>query len=172
MSRKDVNSMSNSDLNELRTFLNQYINKPTDNPVVEHKNAGDDMSLMIHHDGFLAWHQHFIAKLEHWLVLNGGGKFVPLPYWNPAKSIPAQLNNNNIDVNLPLPSNLKPSALKKIKSYMVLSERILPYHNDVHNNMGGNMPNPDTSPSDPIFWPFHSFLLAVYERWRNVKIKQ
>ncbi len=57
--------MKGVDLTELRSLLDQYINKPTDNPVTEHKNAGDDMSLMIHDDGFLAWHQHFIAKLEH-----------------------------------------------------------------------------------------------------------
>ena len=164
--------MKGVDLTELRSLLDQYINKPTDNPVTEHKNAGDDMSLMIHDDGFLAWHQHFIAKLEHWLVLNGGEKYVPLPYWNPAKSIPPQLNNNNNDVNLPLPSNLRPMALRKIKEYNVLNHRIIPYHNNVHNNMGGNMPNPDTSPSDPIFWPFHSFLLAVYERWRNTRTKK
>jgi len=37
-------------------------------------------------DGFLAWHQLNITKLEHWLVKNGGQKFVPLPYWDPAES--------------------------------------------------------------------------------------
>jgi hypothetical protein len=101
--------MSNADLNELRTFLDQYITKPTDNPVTKHKNAGHT----IHHGGFLAWHQHFIAKLEFWLVLNGGAKFVPLPYWNPAKSIPIETNKNNNAVNLPLPANLRPMAIKK-----------------------------------------------------------
>lgn len=172
MSRKDVNSTSNSDPNQPRSFLDQYTNKPTDNPGTEHKNAGDDMSLMIHDNGFLTWHQYFIAKIEHWLVLNDGGKFVPLPYLNPAKSILMQLNNNNDDVNCPLPSHLKPSALKEIKSYNVLNHRILPYHNSVHNNMDENMPNPDTSPSKPIFWLFHSFLLAVNEHWRNVRIRR
>ena len=24
------------------------------------------------------------------------------------------------------------------------------------------------SPSDPIFWPFHAFLVTVYETWRNL----
>jgi hypothetical protein len=170
--RKDVSSMKSVDLTKLRTLLDQYISKPTDNAVTEHRDAGHDMTLMIHDDGFLAWHQHFVAKLEHWLVLNGGEKFVPLPFWNPAKSIPAQLNNNNNAVNHPLPSNLKPKALKKINKYSILNNRRLPYHNNGHDNMGGNMPNPDTSPTDPIFWPFHSFLLAVYEQWRNQKTKK
>ena len=85
----------------------------------------------------------------------------------PAKPIPAQLNKGNNNVNMPLPKNLRPAALKKIKGYNVINGRLIPYHNAVHNAVGGQMPNPDTSPSDPIFWPFHSFLVSVYERWRN-----
>jgi Common central domain of tyrosinase len=123
---------------------------------------------MIHEMGFVAWHQHFVAKLENWLVLNGGVKFVPLPYWNPAKPIPAQLNKNNTNVNMPLPANLQPKALKTITSYTTLNNRLRPYHDNVHNVAGGQMPNAETSPSDPIFWPFHAFLVAVYERWRNL----
>ena len=166
--RKEASSLSSAQLTQLRALLDQYINKPTDNPVAEHKAAGMDMSLMIHDMGFVAWHQHFIAKLENWLVLNGGAKFVPLPYWNPAKSIPAQLNKNNTNVNMPLPANLRPTALKSITSYTTLNNRLLPYHANVHDALGGQMPNPETSPSDPIFWPFHAFLVAVYERWRGL----
>ncbi len=166
--RKDASTLSSVKLTELRTLLDKYITKPTDNPVAEHKAAGMDMSLMIHAQGFLVWHQHFVAELETWLVNNGGATFVPLPYWNPAKPIPAQLNNNNTNVNMPLPTNLRPAALKTIASYTALNNRIVPYHNAVHNGLGGQMPNPDTSPGDPIFWPFHAFLVAVYERWRNL----
>ena len=165
--RKDVSSLSNAKLTQLRTLLDQYINKPTDSPVAEHQAAGNDNSLMIHHTGFIAWHQHFLAKLENWLVMNGGAAFVPLPYWNPAKPIPAQLNKgNNANVNLPLPANLRPGAIKKITSYNTLNSRMLPYHAAVHNAAGGQMPNAQTSPSDPIFWPFHALLVSIYERWR------
>ena len=165
--RKSVSTLGNANLTQLRALLDQYIVKPIDNPVTEHKNAGNDNSLMIHDMGFVAWHQHFVAKLETWLVMNGGGQFVPLPYWDPAKPIPAQLNKNNQNVNLPLPANLRTAAIKTIASYDVLNARLVPYHGAVHDALGGQMPNPDTSPSDPIFWPFHSFLVAVYERWRN-----
>ena len=165
--RKSVSTLGNANLTQLRALLDQYIVKPIDNPVTEHKNAGNDNSLMIHDMGFVAWHQHFVAKLENWLVMNGGGQFVPLPYWDPAKPIPAQLNKNNQNVNLPLPANLRTAAIKTIASYDVLNARLVPYHGAVHDALGGQMPNPDTSPSDPIFWPFHSFLVAVYERWRN-----
>src|SRR6266540_2670126 len=100
--RKDVSTLSNAQLTQLRALLDQFINKPNNNPVAEHKAAGMDMSLMIHDMGFLVWHQHFLAKLEHWLVVNQGEKFVPLPYWNPAESIPTELDKSNTNVNMPL----------------------------------------------------------------------
>lgn len=61
---------------------------------------------------------------------------------------------------MPLPMNLRPVALKKINTYDVIDHRLVPYHNAVHNALGGQMPNPDTSPSDPIFWPFYAFLVS------------
>lgn len=166
--RKDVSTLTTAELVQLRALLDQYIVKPNDNPVAEHKAAGLDMSLMIHDQGFLVWHQHFLAELETWLANNNGAKFIPLPYWNPAKPIPAQLNKNNANVSMPLPTNLKPTALKTISSYNTLNSRVVPYHGAVHDALGGNMPNTETSPTDPIFWPFHSFLVSVYERWRNL----
>ena len=94
---------------------------------------------MIHDGGFLAWHQHFVAELETWLVNNGGSQFVPVPYWDPSRPIPAQLDKNNNSVNMPLPQNLRPAALKKISSYTVLDHRIVPYHGSVHDALGGQM---------------------------------
>jgi hypothetical protein len=146
--------------------LDSYINGPN-KPVAEHKKAGKNMSMMIHEIGFLAWHQYFLTKLEHWLVTNNNAKFVPLPYWDPANPIPSQLNKNNNNVNMPLPANLGQTALAQVTSYTELTNRILPYHAAVHNAAGGNMPDPEKSPGDPIFWPFHSFLLSIYEQWRN-----
>src|SRR6266496_1520341 len=163
--RKNVTNLNTAKLTQFRTLLDQFIGKPNDNPVTEHKNAGMDMSLMIHDQGFVAWHQHFLAELETWLVNNGGAEFVPLPYWDPANPIPSQLNKNNTNVNMPLPVNLKPPALKTISSFTTLNSRMLPYHGTVHDNLGGAMPNPEKSPSDPIFWPFHAYLVGVYEQW-------
>lgn len=57
--RKSVNTLTAGKLAQLRTLLDQFINKPANNPVTEHRNAGMDMSLMIHDGGFVAWHQHF-----------------------------------------------------------------------------------------------------------------
>ena len=57
-------------------------------------------------------------------------------------------------------------ALKTTNSYDTLNTHVLPYHANVHNAAGGHMPDADTSPSDPIFWPFHALLVSIYERWR------
>ncbi len=165
--RKNLSTLSASQRTQLRTFLDQYITKPVDNPVQEHLNAGNNMTLHIHGHGFLAWHYYFLAKLENWLVLNGGESFIPLPYWNPAQPIPAQLSKNNTNVNMPLPQNLRPPLLRQVPNYPALNDLMVPYHSNVHNAAGGQMPDPQTSPSDPIFWPFHSFLVGAYERWRN-----
>jgi len=59
--RKDVSTLSPAQRTQFRTLLDTFINKPTANPVAEHKAAGMDMSLMIHGPGFLTWHQHFVA---------------------------------------------------------------------------------------------------------------
>ena len=67
---------------------------------------------------------------------------------------------------MPLPKTLRRAALKQIATYKMLNMRIVPYHNKVHNGLGGHMPDPKTSPSDPIFWPFHAFLVDVYQRWQ------
>jgi len=166
--RKNVSSLSDDQLRQLRRLLNVYINKPVHNPVAEHLAAGMDMSLDIHGDGFIAWHQRFLANLDNWLILNNGDAFVPCPYWDPADPLPHQLSANNTNVNLPLPDNLSPQALTQVPTYSELNKRLLPYHAAVHNAVGGMMPSPMSSPSDPIFWPFHSFLVSVYERWRNL----
>lgn len=165
--RKNVSELSSQQRQRLRQLLDTYI--ATQDPVGEHLRAGNDMSLHIHGHGFLAWHTVFIAKLEQWLVLNGGGEFVPLPYYDPDLPIPPELSRSNTQPQppVPFPDQLRPGPIVDIPSYDALNQAIVPYHNEVHNRMGGQMPFPQSSPSDPIFYPFHSFLLAVYEHWRS-----
>lgn len=68
--RKSVASLSQQQQTKLRQLIDTYI--ATAGPVAEHLAAGNDMSLMIHGMGFLAWHSVFLAKLELWLVINKG----------------------------------------------------------------------------------------------------
>ena len=163
--RKAVSSLSAPKQAQLRQLIDTYIN--TQNPVAEHAAAGNDPSLMIHDMGFLAWHSVFIGKLENWLVTHNGVEFVPLPYYDPATPIPAPLNKNNTNPNFPLPESLRPGPIASLPDYMALNDIAVDYHNTAHGKFGGQMPNPATSPSDPIFWPFHAFLVAVYEHWRS-----
>ena len=50
--RKNVNALRSADLNKLRALLDQYISKPSDNPVKEDRDVNKDTSLMIFGDGF------------------------------------------------------------------------------------------------------------------------
>jgi len=134
--RKNVSSLSDDQLKRFRRLLDVYINKPSDNPVAEHLTAGMDMSLDIHGAGFIAWHQHFLAKLDNWLILNNGDEFVPCPYWDPAEPIPPRLSANNTNVNMPLPDNCLPQALAQMSTYSKLNNRILLYHGAVHTRLG------------------------------------
>lgn len=165
--RKSVNDLTATERQRLRTLLDTYI--ATQNPVGEHLAAATNPSLHIHGLGFLVWHTVFIAKLEQWLVLNGGGEFVPLPSWDPDSPLPAELSrgNHNPSPAVAFPDELRPGPIVNIPSYEALNSTVVPYHNSVHDSIGGQMPFPQSSPSDPIFYPFHSFLLAVYEHWRN-----
>ena len=99
--RKNVSELSSQQRQRLRQLLDTYI--ATQDPVGEHLRAGNDMSLHIHGHGFLAWHTVFIAKLEQWLVLNGGGEFVPLPYYDPDLPIPPELSRSNTQPQPPVP---------------------------------------------------------------------
>ncbi len=165
--RRSVDDLNNVQRQRLRNLLDTYI--ATQDPVGVHRAAAMNMNLHIHGHGFLAWHTVFIAQLEQWLVLNGGGEFVPLPCWDPDTPIPVELNRGNHSPNppVPFPQQLRPGPIVDIVSYEALNNIMVPYHNAVHNDMGGQMPFPMSSPSDPIFYPFHAFLLAVYEHWRS-----
>src|SRR5438046_1447388 len=91
--RRSVSHLTSQQRTQLRQLLDTYI--ATKNPVAEHRDAGNDPALMIHHMGFLAWHAFFVGQLEHWLVINNASHLVPLPYWDPATPIPPELNNGN-----------------------------------------------------------------------------
>lgn len=164
--RKEFSALSHSDRKQLRQLIDQYI--ATQDPVGEHLAAqAPGSGMMIHDMNFLSWHSVFVGKLENWLVSNGGSQFVPLPYWNPATAIPTELDKGNTAPHLSLPAALRPGPIAAIPDYMAVNSAIVPYHNQVHDALGGQMPNTSTSPSDPIFWPFHGFLVAVYEHWRS-----
>ena len=162
--RREFSHLHHADRVRLRQLIDQYI--ATKDPVGEHLAAQSDPTLMIHDRDFLSWHMVFVGKLEMWLTSQGEQRFVPLPFWNPATPVPQELNNNNTSPNMALPASLRPGPIASIPDYETLNNEIVPYHNAVHDALGGQMPNPQTSPSDPIFWPFHGFLVAVYEHWR------
>ena len=60
--RRSVNDLSAPQRQRLRRFLDTYITNQ--NPVGEHRAAGNDPTFHIRGHGFLAWHTIFISKRE------------------------------------------------------------------------------------------------------------
>lgn len=160
--RREVNDLSPAELTRLDAAIHEYVSGPA-NPVAEHAAAGPT----IHGTRFLAWHYWFVGKLEDWLTLTGRPDLTPLPYWNPALSIPEPLSHGNVSPAIALPEALRPGPIATIANYVAMNSEIVGFHDDVHMKSGGDLPNALVSPGDPIFWPFHAFLVAVYEHWRS-----
>ena len=161
--RREVNTLSPAQRTRLHQLIDAFIASPAD-PVTEHASVPPPS---IHDERFIAWHLYFVGKLEDWLVINGGAEFVPLPYWYPALPIPTELNEGNDSPALPLPAHLRPGQVGGIAGYTAFNAAIIGYHSEVHMASGGKLPDALVSPGDPIFWPFHAFLVAVYEHWRS-----
>ena len=146
---------------------------------VEHANAHT-----WHHPGdpaFFDGHRQFLGKLETALSGRGLGKFVPLPKWDPATTIPTEFRAvktlpavtaaglgaqiANPSPNLPVPPNL--ANLGQFTSVSALSAdpALQTWHAGVHNTVGGAMRPPDLSPCAAVFWLWHSFIDDIYEDW-------
>lgn len=115
---------------------------------------------------------------------NEGGKYVPLPFWNPTIPIPNELyheGRKTSDVNLPLPpqftkgggrdilrENYPYKSLAEFLTYKKLSEALYSHHGSVHSDIEGIFEGV-RSPEDPVFWVFHALLDSVWEEWQKMK---
>lgn len=169
MARKNLNGLSSAERQDLVNRMLPFI---TDAVVTDHTH--------IIHSGsqLFEGHRAFIGRMETYLQQNGGGAFVPLPFWNPADPIPAEFNvvkpkDNgtpyaklvNLNPNMPLPPAFTSLELCKFNNAADMGNAINGWHGDVHNKIGGAMGSPLISPAAPIFWCWHAFLDDVYANW-------
>jgi len=172
LDRQDLNRMELSSRKAFLELVQKYIDES--DAVKEHNAKGHDA----HNENFLSWHRYFLTKFEHWLHEQGRDEFIPCPAWNPGNSIPEdfsqksgtpsdELRTGNASTPLPLrftESGDGSTSISDYSNYTELNDDIENYHNGVHNDLGGIMLT-HQSPKDPIFWPFHSMLTLVYEKW-------
>jgi hypothetical protein len=169
---------TSSDRQQLAAEILNYVDEAVR---TEHKNAHE-----WHHVGnpeFFNGHRRFIAKLETALKARGLDRFVPLPKWDPATTIPPELRGvkllpevisrglgqiDNPSPNLPTPANL--ADLSRFPTVAALSAdfELQSWHGVVHGRIGGAMSDPHVSPCATVFWLWHAFIDDVYEDWRRL----
>lgn len=169
--RPDLNSLSAVDRTTLVNLILPYL---TDAVVITHTT--------INHAGehLFTGHRAYIEDLEAYLLANGGGQFVPLPKWNSKNPIPPEFNVVKAeDGGTPRPplSVLDPSLprsqefiLPRVCQYSdpdKLASDVLPWHDSVHNTIGGTMAQFSIASAAPIFWCFHAFVDEIYHDWQH-----
>lgn len=169
-------SFTANDLQHLSTQILDFI---TEQVRQEHLSAHE-----WHHAGsssFFTGHRQFIGKLETALQVAGFSRFIPLPKWDPATTIPIDFRRvkmlpavvsaglgefiANPSPNLPLPDRF--TNLTQYATAEDLSRDLYDWHGMVHMTVGGAMAPLMLSPCAVVFWLWHAFIDDVYEDWLN-----
>jgi hypothetical protein len=166
MPRADLNTLSAANRTNLVNLILSYLN---DAVVAAH-------TTIIHNDiHIFTGHRTYIEGLEAFLAANGGGQFVPLPKWDPAKPIPAEFNvvkprDNgtqrnplvNLNPNRPKPSQFAIPAVWIFPNGDDLGDAVNPWHGGVHGAVGGTMSDFNQASAAPIFWCWHAYVDEIY----------
>jgi hypothetical protein len=167
---------------QLATAILGYVDEPVR---FEHANGHN-----WHHAGspeFFDGHRQYIGKLESALVAQGLGKFVPLPKWDPATTIPVELRDvkmlpavtmrglgsqiANPSPGLPMPGGLANLLQFPTVSALSASPALDTWHFNVHQTVGNVMADQEVSPCAAIFWLWHGFIDDIYEDWLEVPFR-
>ncbi len=141
---------------------------------------------------FLTHHRTFMGNVEGFLIARGVAMpFGHLPAWSPANPVPAVfqatpppprncntqgMTTTNCDYeanplatftpNMPTPANLQGAQLCAVGTQDALAQRLEPWHDTVHNTLGGSMLTFD-SPGAPLFWIWHGYVDQIWQNWLN-----
>jgi hypothetical protein len=170
--RADLNSLSGAQRTQLVNLMLNYL---TDAVVADHVN--------IIHSGLeiFTGHRAYILGMENYLTANGGGAFVPLPFWNSASQIPAEFNIvknqgpsrpplGNLNPNIPKPPEFEYPAVCDYDDPAQLGNDINGWHGSVHCAIGGTMCSLSIASAAPIFWCWHAFVDHIYWDWQRCTV--
>ena len=190
MHRKTLTSLIPSQRVELASLIKKYTKKP--GVLHQHMewhmaNGSGGTTGPGSGERFLAFHRNYIGKLEDWIKTQVSDdkklkKFVPLPKWKPSTLIPVQFAfpgrlTDNPKIKTPTwltvkgGTSISPEfgrkSLGKFNTSDELGREIgLNFHADIHNTVGGVMAT-HSSPRDPIFFPWHSYLDDIWSMWET-----
>ena len=165
--RADLSGFTGVDRQALVDLIMPYL---TDAVVAAHTT--------ITHSGehLFTGHRAYIADLEASIAARGGGRFVPLPKWNPATPIPPEFNVAkpqddgtprpalvNLNPNRPTPSQFLPPAVCNYRNAADFGNAANPWHGGVHITVGGTMLDGQIASAAPIFWCWHAWIDDLYD---------
>src|SRR5262249_15682315 len=123
---------------------------------------------------FLAWHRHFLLRLEK--RLQTVSPAVTIPYWdwiaNP--DIPPPINEGPLLQSWSVTRHWNPAILppapevasaNQPNTFDPFQARLEQVHNNVHRAVGGTM-NSSSSPADPLFWLHHANIDRLWSIWQ------
>jgi hypothetical protein len=177
---------------EQEDLVNLMLKYITFDVVDEHvrlsRTPDPEMDIHENRELFFEWHDQYIAKMENFLLDNGGKGFVPLPIWNATKPIPKSFM---VHKQLPFPNEaqgelqnpghpqngfrpggiLDPSWIPPLICIADSVDHtsftaIINFHGRVHGQIRGVMAG-FASPCAPIFYNFHGFLVQLYKDWKE-----
>lgn len=168
--RINLNALPGSERQALRDLILDFLNDAV---------VGDHPSIVHSGVNFFTGHRSYLARLESFLTLNGGARFVPLPEWDPRNEIPAEFNVvdalddgtarvplANLTPNDPMPPEFAPNTVCAFETAEDLAAAVIPWHNGVHVGVGGTMVDFMQAPAAPIFWCWHALLDDIYFDWQ------
>ena len=171
--RTNLNGLPAADRTVLVNLILRYL---TDAVVDAHR--------MITHAGahLLTGHRQYIEGLEAFLTANGGGRFVPLPKWDPGTPIPPEFRVVkaeddgthrpalvNFNPQRPMSGQFAPPAVCTFSTADALGNAVDGWHGGVHTTIGGTMSSLPIASAAPIFWCWHGFIDDIYHDWEQCR---
>jgi Common central domain of tyrosinase len=170
--RADLNTLTAVPRTPLANLMLNYL---TDAVVADH--------VSIVHSGLelFTGHRAYLLGMENYLTANGGGAFVPLPFWNSASPIPPEFNVvknpgpsrpplTNLNPGIPKPPQFEHPAVCEYDDPAQLGNDINGWHGSVHCAIGGTMCMLPVASAAPIFWCWHAFVDHIYWDWQRCTV--
>ncbi|MEP3889310.1 MAG: tyrosinase family protein [Hellea sp.] len=125
--------------------------------------------------GFLTWHRQYLLDFEE--DLQEVEPNICLPYWDwrSKRKVPKHMQVRDwMDLEqgrgkraAAAGRKIKLNKIEKIRDFREMSDEIELLHNSIHGTLGGDMANPMTSPTDPIFFMHHAFVDKMWDYWQT-----
>lgn len=186
MRRPNLNSDFSAD--EQRTLAGLVLNYLNQDPELIRKHLRE----VDHLEALFSDHRSYIYELEKKLIRDGHTKFVPLPIWEPINTLPPNWEQtaNVAEFTFPvlnLENRPRPQIDNVLRAERVCVESFprardlalrfgrtglsapTSYHLKSHAFLAGPFLRMSTAAAGTVFWPYHSLIVDLYDKWQSCK---